>query len=167
MQVFARTAPEQKELILQTLRERGMTTLMCGDGTNDVGALKAAHVGIALLAPRPPPGGQEKDKEASSSADSGWAYHAGSFASGLQGEGNAPASRSIRPVAGAMLHMLHYLLCSQMMQRCHANVLASPVLTLEIYAGTDAGGRGGTGRGTPGARGRGKGRKGDLALAGR
>jgi cation-transporting ATPase 13A1 len=51
IQVFARTSPEQKELVLRSLRSAGWTTLMVGDGTNDVGGLKAAHVGVALLAP--------------------------------------------------------------------------------------------------------------------
>lgn len=46
--VFARTTPEQKEWVL-SLMKQNYTTLMCGDGTNDVGALKQAHVGIALL----------------------------------------------------------------------------------------------------------------------
>ena len=59
LRVLARMSPGQKELALATHRDNGVVALMCGDGTNDVGALKRAAVSVALvttsLVPPPPP----------------------------------------------------------------------------------------------------------------
>ena len=60
--VYSRVKPEDKETVLALLKDHRHITMMCGDGTNDVGALKQAHIGIALLnvdpkksLPPPPP----------------------------------------------------------------------------------------------------------------
>jgi cation-transporting ATPase 13A1 len=47
--VWARCAPHQKEAIVASMKAHGSNVLMAGDGTNDVGGLKQAHVGIAVL----------------------------------------------------------------------------------------------------------------------
>ncbi|KAI1787617.1 putative calcium ATPase, partial [Ganoderma leucocontextum] len=47
LQVLARSSPEDKKLLVDTLRDLGEIVSVTGDGTND-GALKTAHVGFSM-----------------------------------------------------------------------------------------------------------------------
>jgi predicted P-type ATPase len=46
--VFARMSPFHKKQLVTNFMDLGYGVAMCGDGANDCGALKAAHVGISL-----------------------------------------------------------------------------------------------------------------------
>jgi len=46
--IFARMTPDQKQNLVEELQAKNLYVGMCGDGANDCGALKAAHVGISL-----------------------------------------------------------------------------------------------------------------------
>jgi len=46
--VFARMQPEHKTLLIRCLKKQNKIVAMCGDGANDIGALRTADVGISL-----------------------------------------------------------------------------------------------------------------------
>jgi magnesium-transporting ATPase (P-type) len=48
IRVFGRCTPQDKVAIVSAFNEKGLVTAMIGDGGNDCGALKTAHIGIAL-----------------------------------------------------------------------------------------------------------------------
>jgi cation-transporting ATPase 13A1 len=60
IKLYCRVSPMQKDDIIKNLIKSGDQPSMCGDGSNDVGALKRAVIGIALLNSEETP--QEKDK---------------------------------------------------------------------------------------------------------
>jgi len=59
--IYARTSPNQKDFIVGQINKTGMITLMCGDGTNDVGSLKRSHVGLAIIN-KPEPTKEQRKK---------------------------------------------------------------------------------------------------------
>ncbi|XP_044001966.1 polyamine-transporting ATPase 13A3 isoform X2 [Aphidius gifuensis] len=46
--IFARMSPDQKQQLVQEFQSLGYYVAMVGDGANDCGALRAAHIGISL-----------------------------------------------------------------------------------------------------------------------
>lgn len=48
LQILARSSPEDKKLLVQTLKEQGEVVGVTGDGTNNGPALKLANVGFAM-----------------------------------------------------------------------------------------------------------------------
>jgi magnesium-transporting ATPase (P-type) len=48
IRVFGRCSPSDKVAVVTSFVESGSVTLMCGDGQNDCGSIKTAHVGVAL-----------------------------------------------------------------------------------------------------------------------
>jgi predicted P-type ATPase len=46
--IYARMSPDQKQSLVELIMDTGRVVCMVGDGGNDCGALRAAHVGLAL-----------------------------------------------------------------------------------------------------------------------
>jgi len=48
--IFARTSPQDKETIITKIKEiKNWSILYAGDGSNDVGGLRSADVGVAVV----------------------------------------------------------------------------------------------------------------------
>eukprot|EP00735_Rhodelphis_limneticus_P006890 TRINITY_DN19359_c0_g1::TRINITY_DN19359_c0_g1_i1::g.7782::m.7782 TRINITY_DN19359_c0_g1::TRINITY_DN19359_c0_g1_i1::g.7782 ORF type:complete len:442 (+),score=58.61,sp/Q9EPE9/AT131_MOUSE/41.12/5e-84,Hydrolase/PF00702.21/2.7e-05,HAD/PF12710.2/0.00037,Hydrolase_3/PF08282.7/1.5e+03,Hydrolase_3/PF08282.7/0.089 TRINITY_DN19359_c0_g1_i1:90-1328(+) len=99
--VFARTSPSQKTFIVDAFRVMGYGTMMCGDGTNDMGALKHADVGVALLATTMPKSMRNKLIPASLSKSGGKDKEKGGKSGRLSDVTKPSPSKSVARVASS------------------------------------------------------------------
>lgn len=58
--IFSRTSPNQKDFIVAMLNKEGHITMMCDDGTNNLGSLKRANIGLAIVNNKDP---SKEDKQ--------------------------------------------------------------------------------------------------------
>ncbi len=49
IKIFARASPQDKETVIKAYQSKGFGVLYSGDGTNDVGGLRVADVGVAVV----------------------------------------------------------------------------------------------------------------------
>lgn len=121
--VFARVSPQQKEQVIQALNVTA-NTMMVGDGTNDVGALKHAHVGISLLS-----GGAEPIPTGAS----GRRPNGRNQIEELEGDGHMPLVRlGDASIASPFTHKGDTVKCCTQVLRCGRATLCTVMMMHKI-----------------------------------
>jgi len=117
--IFARVSPQQKEQVVHALNSQSCT-MMVGDGTNDVGALKHAHVGVSLLTSAGPSAAEVPRKRAGARPQTDL-------------DGQAPIVRlGDASIASPFTHKGDSVKCSVQILRCGRATLSTVLMMYKI-----------------------------------